>query len=156
MRIVVENAMVHLDNPCEACVKTDNHCCVTDLHLSFGEAVVMMRYAKDLGKNVVLGPHPESNCQMVLMMVPNKPGMNVRREPCVFFGSDGKCEIYEDRPSICRAYGTQDMKCRFQNVGMWKEKDIANCSMDDIKALDELAMDKDFPVLGKMVKFEKS
>ncbi len=28
--------------------------------------------------------------------------------------------------------------------------------LDDIKALDELAMDKEFPVLGKLVKFDKS
>ena len=145
---------IMLDNPCSACVKTDNHCCKTDLQLSFADAVIMMRHAKTLNKDVVLGEHPMG--MGYLMIVPNKPGMDINLEPCIFFGSDGKCEIYEDRPSICRAYGTQDMKCRFQNVGMWKEKDIANCSLDDIKALDELAMDRDFPVLGKMVKFDKS
>ena len=91
-----------------------------------------------------------------LMIVPNKPGIDINREPCVFVDENGKCEIYEDRPSICRCYGTQDMKCRYQNVGMWKEKDIANCSIQDIKTLDEIAMDKEFPILGKMVKFDKT
>ena len=146
--------MIHLDNPCEACMKTDNNCCITDIQLSFAEAILMMRYAKDLGKDVVLGEHPSGHG--ALMMVPNKQDMNINREPCVFVMADGKCEIYEDRPAICRTYGTQDMKCRYQNVGMWKEKDIANCSIDDIRALDDLAMDKDFPILGKMVKFDKS
>ena len=88
--------------------------------------------------------------------VPNKPGMNINLEPCVFFDDKGQCEIYDDRISICKAYGTQDMKCRYQNVGMWKEKDIANCSIQDIRDLDGLAIDKDFPILGKMVKFDKS
>jgi len=145
--------LVQLDNPCQACVKTDNHCCKTDIPLNFADAVIMMRYAKDLGKDVVLGEHASGFG--TLMIVPNKPGIDVNREPCVFVMANGKCEIYEDRPSICRAYGTQDMKCRFQNVGMWKEKDIANCSIADIRVMDDLAVDRDFPVLGKMVKFYK-
>ena len=141
------------DLPCEACMKTTNHCCMTDIQLSFPDAILMMGYAKDLGKKVVLGVHPTGDGS--LMMVPNKPGMDINREPCVFVGSNGKCEIYEDRPSICRTYGSQHMRCRFENVGMWREEHIGGCTIDMIRKLDEAAMDKDFPILGKMVNFEK-
>jgi len=146
--------MKQLDNPCFACMQTDNSCCTTDIPLSFADAILMMRWAKELKKDVVLGEHPEHAGMGTLIMLPNKPGININREPCVFVGSRGECEIYEDRPSVCRCYGTEDMKCRYQNVGMWKQEDIANCSLEDIKKLDELAIDKDFPILGKMVKFK--
>ena len=146
--------MKQLNNPCSACVKTDNHCCRTDIPLSFADAILMMRWAKELKKNVVLGEHPEHEGSGTLVMIPNKPGIDINLEPCVFFDDNGQCEIYEDRPSICKCYGTEDMKCRYQNVGMWKKEDIANCSPEDIRKLDELALDKDFPILGKMVKFK--
>jgi len=124
---------------------------MTDIQLSFPDAILMMAYAKDLNKDVVLGIHPTGDGS--LMMVPNKPGMDINREPCVFVGKDGRCEIYEDRPSICRTYGEEHMRCRFEYAEIFTKKHIENCSVEDIKELDEAAMDKDFPILGKMVRF---
>ena len=35
-------------------------------------------------------------------------------KPCKALGKDGKCKVYEDRPLVCRAFGTIDaMRCPF-------------------------------------------
>ena len=140
--------------PCKACMTTSNHCCMTDVQLSFPDAILMMGYAKDLGKDVVLGEHPSS--MGTLMMVPNKQDMDINREPCVFVGYDGKCEIYEDRPSTCRTYGTEHMRCRFEYSGITSAFEIAKMNISQIRVLDDAAMDKEFSILGKMVKFDKA
>ena len=147
--------MKNLDNPCSECVKTDNSCCTTDLVLNQADAILMMRYAKKLNKDVVLGPHIDNiDGSFSLMMVPNKPGIDIRREPCVFFGSNGKCEIYEDRPSICRLYGTQDMRCRYEFAGMKTEEEIAKVDRVKMRALDEAALDRTLGLLANMVQFK--
>jgi len=143
------------DLPCEACMKTDNHCCTTDIHLNLADAILMMGYAKEMGKDVLIGLHPTADSHMIFMIVPNKPGLDINIEPCIFVGSDGKCEIYEDRPSICRTYGTEHMRCRFEYSNISDEDVIRNCTREDINKLDEAAMDREFSILGKMTRYTR-
>ena len=146
--------MKTLNNPCSECITTTKHCCVTDIVLSMADAMLMMRKAKELNKDVVLGVHPQNGEGFnSFMMVPNKPGIDVTIEPCVFFGSDGKCEIYEDRPSICRIYGTEDVRCRYEYAGMTDAASIASVDKAQMRKLDENALDKSFNILGKIVNF---
>jgi len=148
--------MEHLNNPCDVCIKTKNHCCTSDLVLNYADAMLMMRNAKDLGKDVILGWHIDNRPEEIvgnMMMIPNKPGLDPRREPCVFLDASGKCEIYEDRPSICRMYGTQDMRCRYEYAGIDTEAEIAAVDKQKMRELDNMALDKTFGFLAKVVKF---
>jgi len=141
--------------PCEVCVQTANHCCSTDLVLNMADAMLMMRYAKKMHKDVVLGWHIDDRHEFNnMMMVPNKHNIDVRREPCVFL-KDGRCEIYEDRPSICRTYGTQDMRCRYEYSSIFNKDVIAAMTKEDIRMLDEAAIDRDFTILGNIVTFKE-
>ena len=146
--------MKTLNNPCSECIKTTNHCCMTDIVLSMADAVLMMRKAKDLNKDVVLGVLPQSDGGFnSFMIIPNKPGIEITAEPCVFFGSDGKCEIYEDRPSICRVYGTEDVRCRYEYAGMTDAASISLVDKIKMRELDDKALDRNFSILGKIVNF---
>ena len=133
--------------PCEECVQTKNSCCITDIPLSFAEAILMLDYAEKLNKDVVIGEHPEDKHMM--MMLPKKQNMEIRTEPCVFFGSDGRCEIYEDRPSICRAYGNEHMRCRYEFSNITTKEEIAKADKKKIRELDEKALDPNFPILAR-------
>ena len=138
--------------PCNECVKTRNHCCRADLHLGIADAVLMVTKADELGIDIVLGQHPED--ERSFMMIPNKPGIDIRKEPCVFFGSDGKCKIYEDRPSICRVYGGTEIRCRFEYAGIEDGAVIDGLNDADIKKLDMDALDMDNSIFNRVVKFQ--
>ena len=139
--------MKTMNNPCEECVQTTKHCCKTDLHLNFADTILMLSYAEKLGKNVVVGQHPEGD-RDTMLIIPNKPGIDIRDEPCVFFGSDGKCEIYEDRPSICRTFGTEHMRCRYEYSNIRTKEEIECMTKEKMRELDDKAMDKDFKIIA--------
>lgn len=48
----------------------------------------------------------------------------VSKEPCPFLSSKGRCDIYDDRPSICRAYGYTSMCNLAGNKNLEKENKV--------------------------------
>ena len=52
---------------------------------------------------------------------------------------NGKCSIYEDRPFICRNYGTDFIRCRYEACGISDEQTIRNMTKDDIRVLEKKA-----------------
>ena len=64
----------------------------------------------------------------------NSENINIREMNCAFFGKDGKCTIYDERPLVCRSYGTSIMPCRY--TGEWSEEQIGKLNKEEIIALD--------------------
>ena len=125
--------------PCEECVKTKNHCCVADIPYAMLDVLFYRDLANKMGIETHVFRRPGDEHAFVLLPGDLKPGQDVRQTPCVFL-KDGQCSIYEHRPSICRAYGTDYMKCRFDHAGITTESEIAACSEYDIHRLDEEAL----------------
>ena len=141
--------------PCEECVKTSNHCCLADVRLGITELMIMLREAKRLKKDFVFGPMDEGFNTFII--IPRKEGIDITREPCLFFGSDGKCEIYEHRPSACRLYGTKNMRCRYEVSGIKTKEEIEKLSVKDIRELDVKSFESSIDLIDtykdKMVNF---
>jgi len=146
-----------IDLPCEECYEANRTCCVTDIVLNVPDAMLMMKHAKRLGKDIILGWHINEGCEQMFMMIPRKPDVNVRIEPCVFLNSAGKCDIYEDRPSICRMYGEPEMRCRYEFAGIRTAEEILGLSNEDILILDEEAMKgSDMNIFENLRNFKQS
>ena len=141
--------------PCEECVKTSNHCCKTDIRLSIPEMIIMVELAVELKKDFVFGSIPGSDTEFLIL--PNEPGLDITTTDCIFLGSDGKCEIYEQRPYVCRAYGTKDLRCRYECSNISTKEEIEKLTKNDIRMLDKIAFDNSNQVFekygDKLVKF---
>lgn len=123
--------------PCEECTKTNNHCCKMDIPYHPVDAMWFIKCGEDVGINdLVLINHPKFN-DMVIIANKNTYG-DIQELPCVFL-KDGKCAIYNNRPIICRSYGTEFIRCRFEACNIASEDTIKSFKLSDIKRLDEYA-----------------
>ena len=130
---------------CEECTKTKNHCCKADIPLGLLDALHMKYLLVDKYKvlpkeDVLLNQHPNEQPGMyfVLNIHDITPGseVDIRDHNCAAL-IDGKCAVYADRPNICRQYGTDFMKCRFDCEDT--PVDIGALEFEDIKILDTKA-----------------
>ena len=136
--------------PCAECTKTNNHCCKADIPLDIVDAVHMKWLITEKYKladkvDIVVALHPVTNLreQNKFFVINQKDiiagsSVDIREHNCSAF-IDGKCGIYEDRPNICRQYGTAFMKCRFECAGITSSSQIAALDSNSIKELDMFA-----------------
>ncbi len=120
---------------CEECVKTDNHCCLADIPLDVLEGLFLSKLAKDIGIDVMLVEHPKFNEKLVILPKDTPQGTDITHIPCAFL-KDGRCSVYENRPFICRSYGTEFIKCRYEVAGITAKEEIESLSVEEIKKLD--------------------
>ena len=128
---------------CTECVKTSNHCCLADIPIDFITAVSMLEYAKDTGMDIsklYLTKHPKFEEKGIIIhkdWVDSDGDVDISNKACVFL-QEGKCSIYEYRPDICRWYGTDYIRCRWEASSITPEQ-IARATIEDIKFYDDEA-----------------
>jgi len=122
--------------PCEVCTKTDNHCCLADIPYDYIEALKLCDLGRQNGLDLIMVSHPKFE-DKVIILNSGDDGI-LENKPCVFL-KNGKCSIYEDRPFICRNYGTDFIRCRYEACGISDEQTIRNMTKNDIKMLDKKA-----------------
>lgn len=125
--------------PCEECTKTNNHCCKADLPFDHYIAGFLFVKAKELGIDVLAHQHPVHRDKAVLVKKEwiENGSIDLETKDCIFF-KDGKCSIYEDRPDICRLYGTKYIRCRWE-AGKVNPLNIQKATREDIEYYDEIA-----------------
>ena len=134
---------------CEECTKTKNHCCKADIPLGLLDALHMKYLLVDKYKvlpkeDVLLNQHPNEQPGMyfVLNIHDIIPGseVDIRDHNCAAL-IDGKCAVYADRPNICRQYGTEFMRCRYECSGITTIEQIMVLDLNSIKMLESFAND---------------
>jgi len=111
-----------------------------DIPLDIPQALFLIHQGEKVGiKNLICRVHPKFE-EKVLICKPETRG-NIAIQECVFF-LDGKCSIYENRPDICRMYGTEFMRCRNECVGIHLSGDIDDLTIEDLQNLDRIALEK--------------
>jgi Fe-S-cluster containining protein len=130
---------------CEECTKTNNHCCKADIPYSPLEAMSMILYGEKVGiKNITLMPSNKIKKDYFVIIdnswIKSDDSVDLSDKNCVFF-IEGKCSIYENRPNICRLYGTEMIRCRYEASNIDADK-IAKATRDDILFLDSEAFNK--------------
>ena len=127
---------------CEECTKTTNHCCKADIPLGLLDALHMKYLLVDKYKvlakeDVLINLHPNGQESMYFVLniqdIPKDSEIDIRHHNCAAL-IDGKCVVYADRPNICRQYGSDFMKCRFDCEDT--PVDIGALSFEDIRELD--------------------
>lgn len=90
-----------------ACRKGCSACCHTQVSATLEEASLL---AKRIEADQI-----EVNFELLKLQASYSPDnwlhLNYEKRKCIFVGSDGSCQVYEDRPSVCRSnyvLGTPD------------------------------------------------
>ena len=123
------------DLPCGECTKTYNHCCIADIPYSVTDAIYYKYKAMEMNIECIVTPHPNTEGYFVLVNESMR-GQDIQKRNCIFLYG-GKCSIYEDRPSICRAYGTECMPCRLEDEPELRTKEqIGALTREQIAKLD--------------------
>lgn len=129
--------MEKLNNPpCSECVKTNNHCCLADIPHFITDAMYYKNLANKMNIECFIVKHPDTKLDgMVVLVNSSMKGKDITRCNCVFF-IDGKCSIYEDRPTICRSFGTEVIPCRNEIAGFTTKEEIGALTKKDIKDIE--------------------
>lgn len=99
---------------CEVCSQTQHHCCKASISFNVMEVIDLVEKATKLGIDVKIRPSKEKPNYFNLVKK-DKPIRSINDENCIFLKS-GRCSIYDERPSICRVYGSELVKCWFHNL----------------------------------------
>ena len=121
--------------PCEECTKTNNHCCVASVPYGISEALFYSNLADKLGIESLVYPHPAVNVGLFALVNSSMLDKDISQETCIFF-KDGKCSIYDERPPLCRAYGSDYMVCRFEIRGLTTKEEIGKFHITDVKSME--------------------
>ncbi len=97
---------------CETCVQTQHHCCKASIAFNIMEVIDLMDKAEKLGIDVKIKKSPDKQDAFNLIKVGSRNVRSLNELNCVFL-SKGKCQIYNERPGICRVYGSEMIKCWF-------------------------------------------
>ena len=136
-------------NNCEECTKHKWHCCKADIPYTITDVMYMKYLGTEKYKlyepsELYITPHPNEKTEGMYSIVrmkdldPTKDN-DIRHMDCIFFNSgSGKCDVYEDRPMICRQYMSDFMNCRFQHKN-FSSIEFNSMTFQDIKELDEFA-----------------
>ena len=119
---------------CELCALTQHHCCKASISFTVMEIIDLVAKAENLGIAVKVRPAKEKPNYFNLI-AKDKIVKSLNDENCVFL-KNGRCSIYEERPSICRVYGTELVKCWFHHLDYdTPASDIFDMTDETIKAL---------------------
>ena len=117
--------------PCEECIKTDNHCCVASVPYLITDAMYYKHRANQLGIECII-IEDQAHEGMVVLVNNSMRGKDIHYESCVFL-KDNRCSVYDDRPTICRAYGTECMPCVYHINGMTTAEQIGSLSTPQVE-----------------------
>lgn len=132
--------------PCEECVKTSNHCCKADIPYNIVDALhikyLLLKGGFYEPHQIFINPHPNNTpevfCIFNITDIEPESEIDIQNMDCVAF-RDGKCLIYDDRPNICRQYGTEFMRCRFEVCGDTTKETIGEYNKEQILELDKVS-----------------
>ena len=136
-------------NNCERCTKHTFHCCKADIPYSITDVMYMKYLATKKYKlyepnEVYISKHPSENMQDLYSIIRTKDldptkDNDIRNLNCIFFNTgSGKCDVYEDRPMICRQYMSDFMRCRFDHKE-FTDVEFSSMSFSTIRHLDQEA-----------------
>jgi len=96
---------------CETCALTQHHCCKASIAFNIMEVIDLLTKAENLGiaAKVRLSPEKQNYFNLVEK---SKPIKSLNDTNCIFL-SNGRCLIYNERPSVCKVYGSELVKCWF-------------------------------------------
>jgi len=130
--------------PCDVCTKTNNHCCKADIPLRLGEInTIFNNLPNDMTqKDFLIIKHNSYQVTKKFMLIHKSyNGCDINITDCIFL-KNGKCSIYNYRPDICKVYGTDTMRCRYEASNITSEESIKEFKIDDIEKLDSISMAK--------------
>lgn len=126
--------------PCSECTQTSNHCCKMDIPLEMPICLFLVAKGEELGmRDLIVREHPHFPERGIVCKETTKG--DITTKDCVFF-IDGKCAIYEDRPDICRIYGTKYIRCRYECSGIKDKSIIEKFTKSDIQKLDSFSIEE--------------
>lgn len=96
---------------CEICALTQHHCCKASIAFNVMDTLHLIHQAEALNIDIKLLPSTEKKDHFNIIKR-GKLFKSLDSENCVFL-KEGRCLIYQERPSICRIYGTDSVKCWF-------------------------------------------
>lgn len=99
---------------CATCTLSQHHCCKASISYNIMEVMDLVEKAKKINIDVKVLPSREKPNYFNIVKR-GRPVRLINDENCVFL-KEGKCQIYDERPSICRVYGTDIVKCWFNNL----------------------------------------
>jgi len=119
---------------CEICALTQYHCCKASVPYNVTEAIHLANKAEELGINIRILPSKEKKNYFNIVRK-DKLFKTLDDENCIFL-KNGRCIIYEDRPAICRVYGTEKVKCWFYDLDYDTPADVIfDMDKDDVSHL---------------------
>ena len=99
---------------CKVCSLTQHHCCKASIAFNVMEVLCLSQKADELGIKIkILSSKEKPNYFNIIKK--GKPIKSLNDENCIFL-INGLCSIYEERPAICRIYGTETVKCWFHDL----------------------------------------
>jgi len=124
---------------CETCTQTQHHCCKASIALNVMDVIVLINKAKSLNIDIKVLPSKDKPDYFNIIKK-GKPFKSLNDENCAFL-NNGACIIYNDRPNICKVYGTEQVKCWFHEIDYDTSSDkIFNISTNEINLLTQTIM----------------
>ncbi len=99
---------------CATCAQTQHHCCKASISFTIMEVIDLVEKAEKKGIAVKVLPSKDKPNYFNIVKK-GKVFKSLNDENCIFL-KDARCTIYEERPSICRVYGSEMVKCWFHNL----------------------------------------
>ena len=120
---------------CEICAQTQHHCCKASIAFNIMEVIDLMDKAKKLGIDVKIKQSPDKQDAFNLIKVGSRNVKSLDELNCIFL-LNGKCQIYAERPGICRVYGSEMVKCWFYKFDYDTSIDrLFKISEEEVKSL---------------------
>lgn len=119
---------------CEICALTQHHCCKASVPYNVTEAIHLSNKAEELNIDIRILPSKEKKNYFNIVRK-DKLFKSLDDENCIFL-KNGRCLIYEERPGICRVYGTEKVKCWFYDFDYDTSPDqLFDMSKEDVSKL---------------------
>ena len=99
---------------CATCAQTQHHCCKASISFTIMEVIDLVEKAEKRDIDVKVLPSKDKPNYFNIVKK-GKVFKSLNDENCIFL-KDARCTIYEERPSICRVYGSEMVKCWFHNL----------------------------------------
>jgi Fe-S-cluster containining protein len=111
-----------------------------DIPLEMPIALFLVAKGEEIGLNdLIVREHPLFLERAIVCKETTKG--DITTQDCVFF-IGGRCSIYEHRPDICRIYGTEYIRCRYECSEINNQYTIASLDKKTIQELDNISISK--------------
>ena len=125
---------------CALCVNTQYHCCKASISYNIMDTIILINKATSLNIDIKIYPSKDK-ANYFNITKKGKPFKSLNDENCIFL-KNGKCLIYDERPNICRVYGTDQVKCWFNDYDYDTPADVIfNLSKEKIELLTTSAIE---------------